>query len=187
MLPLYFLMSDFAFELTKLLSLEGSDFIQQLKLIASLHDFRLLDGENNIFTVGGEKCGDYSNLLNAAHKAVSHGYRVYILPNPKGIRSADFIFEQKGVYKLYDLKTVSGSASVGNRLKESIGQTNRVLLNVRCSYDARLMAMEIRHFFEYSFDAIEVLIFKGAKLISVTRRFALHPKFKQQFRCVYER
>ena len=80
-------MSDFAFELARLLSLEGSDFIQQLKLIASLRDFRLLEGENNIFTVGGEKCGDYNNLLNAAHKAVSHGYRVYILPNPKGVRS----------------------------------------------------------------------------------------------------
>ena len=184
MLLLHFLMSDFAFELARLLSLEGSDFIQQLKLISSLHDFRLLEGETGIFTVGGEKCGDYSNLLNAAHKAVSHGYRVFILPNPKGVRSADFIFEQKGIYKLYDLKTVSGCASVGNRLKESIGQTNRVLLNIRCSYDARLMAMEIRCFFEKSFDAIEVLIFKGTKLISVTRRFALHPKFKQQFRCV---
>ena len=185
--PLHSVMSDFAFELAKLLALEGSDFIKQLKLIASLNDFCPLEGENGIFTVGGEKCGDYSNLLNAARKAVSHGYRVYILPNPKGIRSADYIFEQKGIYKLYDLKTISGSASVGNRLKESIGQTNRVLLNIRCRYDARLMAMEIRRFFEYSFDAIEVLIFKGTKLISVTRRFALHPKFKQQFRCVYER
>ena len=180
-------MSDFAFELALLLSLKGSDFIKQLKLIASLRDFRLVKGENGIYTIGGEKCGDYNNLLNAAHKAGSHRYQVFILPNPKGVRTADFIFEQKGVYKLYDLKTISGTASAGNRLKESVGQTNRVLLNIRCNYDCRLLAMEIKHYFEISSDAIEVLIFKGAKLISVTRRFALHPKFKQRFRRIYEK
>ena len=96
-------MSDFALELLKLLSLHGSEFVKQLKWIASLNDFRPLDGEEKIFTVGCEQCGDYHNLLNAARKAVSHGYHVYILPNPKGMRSADFIFEQHGVYKLYDL------------------------------------------------------------------------------------
>ena len=40
---------------------------------------------------------DGSVLMAAARKAVEHGYRVYILPNPKGIRTADFIFERKGV------------------------------------------------------------------------------------------
>ena len=90
-------MSDFALELFKLLSLHGSDFVKQLKWIASLNDFRPLEGEQGIYTVGGEQCGDYRNLLNAARKAVYHGYNVYILPNPKGVRSADFIFEQRGV------------------------------------------------------------------------------------------
>lgn len=28
------------------------------------------------------------NLLNAARKAVEHGYRVFILPNPKGFKKA---------------------------------------------------------------------------------------------------
>ena len=40
---------------------------------------------------------DGSVLMAAARKAVEHGHRVYILPNPKGIRTADFIFERKGV------------------------------------------------------------------------------------------
>ena len=187
LLPLHSVMSDFAFELAKLLSLEGSDFIQQLKLIASLRDFRLLDGETGIFTVGGEKCGDYNNLLNAAHKAVSHGYRVYILPNPKGVRSADFIFEQKGIYKLYDLKTISGSASVGNRLKESIGQTNRVLLNMKCSYEGRLLASEIKKYFQIAPNAVEVMIFKGNKIIIVDRIFVNNPQYDRLFRKRYER
>ena len=36
--------------------------------------------------------------------------------NPKGIRTADFIFERKGVYKMFDLKTITGRSSVDNRL-----------------------------------------------------------------------
>ena len=83
-----------------------------------------------IYTTGGTKDDDYDNLLNAARKAVEHGYRVFILPNPKGIRTADFIFERKGVYKMFDLKTISGRNSVDNRLKESIGQTNHVVPNL---------------------------------------------------------
>ena len=57
-----------------------------------------------------------------------------MLPNPQGLRTADYIFVRKGAYKMYDLKTISGSSSVGNRFYESIGQTNRVLLNITTEY-----------------------------------------------------
>ena len=43
---------------------------------------------------------------------------VGLLPNPIAIRSADFIFERKGVYKMFDLKTISGKNSIDNRLSE---------------------------------------------------------------------
>ena len=46
-------------------------------------------------------------------------------------------------YKMYNLKTIQGKASVGNRLKESVGQANHVLLNIRCSYDTRTLAVDI--------------------------------------------
>lgn len=180
-------MSDFALELFKLLSLHGSDFVKQLKWIASLNDFRPLEGEQGIYTVGGEQCGDYRNLLNAARKAVYHGYNVYILPNPKGVRSADFIFEQRGVYKLYDLKTIYGNASVSSRLKESVGQSNRVLLNFRCNYNSRSLAMDIKGYFERSSDAIEVMILKGNKLITINRRLAESPRFAKLFRTMFEK
>ena len=51
-------------------------------------------------------------------------------PLPKGFRTADFIFERKGVYKMFDLKTIFGSNSVDNRLSESVHQTNCVLLHM---------------------------------------------------------
>ena len=131
----------------KIIIIRRGELHQTVKAIASLRDFRPLSGEDGIYSVWGEQCGDFNNLLYAARKAVCHGYRVFILPNPKGVRSADFIFEQKGIFKLFDLKTIYGTASIGNRLKESIGQTNRVLLNIRCDYEGRLLAFEIKKYF----------------------------------------
>ena len=125
------------------------------------------ENETSIFSTGGEGCKDYENLLNAARKAVEHGYRVFILPNPQGIRTADFIFERKGVYKLFDLKTISGKNSVGNRLRESIGQTNRVLLNMANDYNTRLLASDIKSYFEESPEALEVLIFRKIFLSTI--------------------
>ena len=121
-------------ELQELHFLKGARFINQLKLIIYYGEFHPVEGETEIFSAISEKEDDFDNLINAARKAVEHGYRVYILPNPKGIRTADFIFERKGVYKMFDLKTITGKNSVGNRLMESIGQTNHVLLNMQINY-----------------------------------------------------
>ena len=161
---------DISEQLADLHSLKGAGFISMLKEITLQRDFSPLEGENNIYTTGSTKEDDYENLLNAARKAVVHGYKVFILPNPKGIRTADFIFERKGVYRLYDLKTVSGKNSVDNRLKESIGQSNRIILNMAVDYSPRHLAMAIKRYFELNQNALEVLIFKGSKIISIIRK-----------------
>jgi hypothetical protein len=161
--------------------------VSLLKEITSHNEFKPLDGENGIFITGGEKAEDYANLLSAARKAVGYGYRVFILPNPKNIRTADFIFERKGVYRLYDLKTIQGKASAGTRMKESIGQTNRVLLNISTDYNARLLASDIKTYFENNPYAIEVLIFKGNKVISVKRGLVVNKTFNRIFRKLYEK
>jgi len=158
-------------ELEELYYRSGSHFIWQLKVITSHPSFYPIKGEDNIYTTGGESGEDYENLLNAARKAVEHGYRVFILPNPKGIRTADFIFERKGIYKMFDLKTISGKNSVGNRLKESVGQTNHVILNMATDYDPRKLATDVRMYFEVNNQAREVLIMRGNKFLSVSRQF----------------
>lgn len=149
----------------------GSGFVYTLKQITSHNEFKQLEGETEIYTVGGENSEDFANLINAARKAVEHGYRVYILPNPKNIRTADFIFERKGVYKMFDLKTIMGKSSAENRLLESIGQTNHVLLNMATDYEPRLLAKDVKTYFEVNKNAREVLIIKGNKFLSVSRQF----------------
>ncbi len=157
-------------ELQELHNLKGAQFINQLKMIVYYGDFHPVEGETCIFSAISEQGDDFDNLINAARKAVEHGYRVYVLPNPKGIRSADFIFERKGVYKLFDLKTITGKNSVGNRLTESIGQTNRVLLHMTADYNPSTLARSIKRYFELNPYACEVIVYKGKKEISVTRK-----------------
>lgn len=159
----------------------GSGFVWTLKQITSHGEFKPIPGETDIFSVGGETGEDYDNLINAARKAVEHGYRVFILPNPKGIRTADFIFERKGVYKMFDLKTIIGKSSVSNRLLESIGQTNRVLLNMTVDYNPMALARNIKNYFEHNINACEIIIFKGKKQILITRKSIDDSKFIKTF------
>ena len=162
----------FAVELQALHYLKGASFINQLKLIINSGEFFPVEGEPGIFSAISNQSDDYDNLIKAARKAVEHGYRVYLLPNPKGIRTADFIFVRKGVLKLFDLKTITGKNSVGNRLAESIGQTERVLLNMQTDYNIRRLTLEIKRYFEMSAAVQEVLIYSGSKEISIKRNIA---------------
>ena len=171
----------FADELQELHYLKGVRFINQLKLIVNSGEFRPITGETNILSAIGEESSDYDNLINAARKAVEHGYRVYILPNPKGIRTADFIFERKGVYKMFDLKTITGKNSVENRLSESVGQTNRILLHMIADYNPGTLARSIKRYFELNPNAREVLVYKGKKQLSVMRNSLEDANFFRTF------
>lgn len=179
--------SDIALELARLHVLRGIEFTRQLKLITQRKEFQQVKDEMDIFSAVSESDDDYPALLNAAQRAVTHGYRVFILPNPKGIRTADFIFERKGVYRMYDLKTIQGKSSILNRLVESIGQTNHVLLNMSTDYNARLLALQIQKYFEWNPDAGQILIFKGNKMLVVTRRTLDDKNFIATFTKLYNK
>ena len=179
------MINDIASELAKLHDLQGADFVKQLERIAARKDFKLLDGETSIYAMGDYQHDDFAAIIYAAHKAVDFGYKVFILPNPKGIRTADFIFEQKGILKMYDLKTIQGKASVLNRLLESVGQTHHVLLNITTNYNARQLAKEILAYFQINPLGFEVLIFKHKKLLSVTRKSIENKDFVKVFMRTY--
>lgn len=180
-------MNDFTAELAKLHLLSGADFSRQVESIALRKEFHPLETDKDIFTVGGEKDQDYQNLLTAARKAVEFGYKVYILPNPRETRTADFILEKKHTYRLYDLKTVFGKSSVAQNLLASIGQCNRILINMTVEYNTRSMAFAIKKYFEKNQFAVEVLIFKGRKRISIDRFKATNDDFFSKFKKAYER
>ena len=148
--------------------LKGAAFWQQLALIANRPEFKQI--EAGIYSAISLQSPDFEHLLDAARKAVSFGYTVYILPNPKGVKSADFIFKRKGIYHLYELKTIYGKHSVGNRLLEASSQSNRVLLSFTKKYNPRLLAKELIQLFHSDKAMVEVLIFYKGKQFLVKRR-----------------
>ena len=85
------------------------------------------------------------------------------------------------------MKTVYGKGSVETQLLDSIGQTNRVILNMLSDYNARLLASDIKAYFETNQDASEVLIFKGKKVLSVNRIQVQSSDFNRVFRKRYEK
>ena len=180
-------MNDITSELAKLHTLTGADFSRQVERIALRKEFHPLETDENILSVGGENSDDYQNLLIAARKAVEFGYKVYMLPNPTEIRTADFIFEKKNTYRMYDLKTVFGKSSIGQNLLDSIGQCNRILINMTTGYNTRSLAFAIKRYFEINKRAVEVLIFKGRKRISIDRFIATNDDFFSIFKKDYER
>ncbi|MBQ7423398.1 MAG: hypothetical protein IJV19_01495 [Prevotella sp.] len=178
---------DIRAELELLKSLEGAAFGIKLKEIAARKEFRALPGEPFIYTVGMIQDDDYPSLLMAARKAVEHGYRVFILPNPPGAKTPDYILERRGVYKLFDLKNISGKNIVLTRLNESAQQANRALLNMPGKYNTRLLAADIKNYFESNDKALEVLIFRRKYELSIFRRFALSARFYTEFKKLYEK
>lgn len=163
--------------------LKGAAFWQQLALIADRPEFKQI--EENIYCAISHQSPDFERLLDAARKAVSFGYSVYILPNPKGVKSADFIFKRKGIYKLFELKTITGQNSVGNRISDALDQSNRILLNMSVHYNPRKLGKEIIRCFRINKSCMEVLILHNKQALSITRPVALKKGFGGRFSRLY--
>ena len=177
------IINDIAYELAQLHVLTGIDFSRKLEQICQRGEFHAV--KIDIYSAISDQTEDYESLLAAARRAVYHGFKVFILPNPKGLRTADFIFVRKGIYRLYDLKTIHGKSSVLNRLLESFGQTNHVLLNIATDYQATALARSIKKYFERNAAAVQVLIFRGNKVMSVTRKTLEDRNFVATFTKLY--
>mgnify|MGYP007069907375 FL=1 len=179
--------NDITAELAKLHELKGGEYSLQVERIALRREFHPIENEKGIYSTGGKQSDDYENLLQAARKAIEFGYKVYLLPNPTEIRTPDLILEKKGVYRVYDLKTVFGRSSAGQNLLDSIGQCNRILMHIQPDYSTRLLTSDIKTYFEVNKEAIEVLIFKGKKRLSVKRRLTQNPSFYSVLKKMYEK
>ena len=161
---------DMGAAIKQLQEVTGSEFVSLLKEITQSKQFKPF--EDGVWIVGTreerEKDQDWSSLLSCARKAVSHGYEIFMLPNPRKTKSADYIMVRKGLYKLADLKSVVGQNSVAARLSSSASQANRAVLNMTSSYNPRRLGEAIKHYFDNP-ESVEVIIFKGKREISITR------------------
>ena len=165
--------------IAQLQTLKGAAFWQHLVAITKRKEFKEI--EKNIFSATSPNNPDYEQQIDAARKAVYFGYIVYMLPNPINTKSADYIFVRKGIHKLYEMKTISGQNSVGNRINEALKQSNRLLLNMKTRYNPRKLGKEIIRCFESNRECKEVMVFYNRQSLTITRQVALRKGFGAEF------
>lgn len=145
-----------------------------------LEEITKLNGFTEIFKSKGLSVQYYGELpevlstelkaqISAAKKALKLGFSSYLLPNPRGIVSADLILVKNKKYVLYELKTILGKNSVGNRLFDSTLQSENVMLNIKSKISVRFVYESILEYFNKFKLAKEVLIFKGNKEFVITK------------------
>jgi len=147
---------------------KGVDYTKLLREIIDSNEFKPVEGHPGIYAMPSN---ERKTLLVSAQRAVSFGNTVYILPNPKGITSMDFIFAKNSSIRGYENKNISGLNSVSNRLADSSRQSRRVLLVMNVDYNPRILIQDIKNHFETRKNMVEVLIYKGRKQITIERKY----------------
>ena len=120
----------------------------------------------------------------------SHIERIRLRSSAKdAVRIAHFhpIQDVPGIFATGGERSEDYESLLNAARKAVDGQVNHVLLNIATDYDSRLLASDIKAYFEINADAVEVLIFKGKKQIFIDRDFTLSPQYHRLFRKRYEK
>lgn len=168
-------------QLEQMQNAEGKEFSDILHSIINRKEFKPIKKNPGIYSAIDDKDPDYKPILKATQKLIRFEDKIFIMPNPAGIRTPDIICVRKNSVRAYDIKTITGKSSVINRLIESIGQTNRVVLNMGVEYNSRKLYREIKEYFQKSADAQEVIILVGKRKMSVRRNMPIIGKFIMEY------
>ena len=173
------------------------DKVAVLKWIVAQPDFtelkRLSTIENKVYTLYTNqyddilKAGETPNNLQIAQKFVINGYDVFLLANPKGTKSADFIIKHKNKLFYVEGKTSSGGSSLVHRFAEGAEQSDRIAVNLYQASSVKKLFTEIRNAFERNTNLRNIFLFKGSRLISIERDFFESTYFEKQFKAIWNR
>ena len=168
-------------QLEQMHNVEGKEYIGLLRNITLRKEFKPVKGNPGIYSAIDDKDPDYKPILKATQKLIRFENRIFIMPNPGKVRTPDVICVQKNSIRAYDVKTITGKNSVSNRLEESIGQTNRVVLNMCVEYNPRNLYREIKEYYQKNEDAREVIILIGKRKMSIERNMPLIITFIKEY------
>lgn len=163
--------------------------VEVLKWIVAQPDFaelqRFSTVENKILTLYANqyneilKKGETPNNLQIALKFVANGYDVFMLSNPKGTKSADFIIRKRNCLYYVEGKTSTGGSSLVHRFEKGAEQADRIVINLIGKRRGKSLLSEIKKAFEASKNLKVVYIFKASRLIFIKRNDALSKTFLQ--------
>ena len=133
------------------------------------------------------KTGEYPKNIQHAQKFVQHGYDVFLLSNPQGFKSSDFVIRKRGKLYYVEGKTSTGKHSLNHNFDDGSTQADRVSINFAGNTNTTYVRGEVKAAFVGNKHLKEVLIFRGSRLIKVTRQDALGKQFEKKFSKIWNK
>lgn len=169
--------------------------VDVLKWIVAQSNFvemqRFSTTENKIFTLYENqyneilKTGEIPNNLQIAQKFVMNGYDVFLLSNPKGTKSADFIIRKRNCLYYVEGKTSSGGSSLVHRFEKAAGQADRIAVNFTQIPSFHDIYTQVKKGFEHNQNVKDFFIFKGSRLILISKKMAESKRFDINFKSLW--
>lgn len=132
------------------------------------------------------KTGEMPKNLDMARKLTKQGYDVYMMPNPSESNSFDFIIKKQG--KIYDIegKAFNGTNTLDHLLDKGAKQSSRVLVDVIGNKNTNYITSTVKKAFEENTQLSEIWLFKGSRLIKVSRHLYNSKAFEYKFKKLWK-
>ena len=151
-------------------------------------ELTLIKQAGKIFSIpGNNNYQEFTTNLSVAKKCARHGYDVYMLPNPNGGKTPDFILVKKGKYYAYELKTIYSAASIWERMAAALQQSDRIMLDMIDTPSSRDLADNLRCFILSNPSVRDIMIFKGNKELHMSHQMAKGPTIVERFMRLWDR
>lgn len=147
--------------------------------------------ENKVFALYKDQydeilqTGETPNNLQIAQKFVANGYDVFLLSNPKGTKSADFIIRKRNCLYYVEGKTSTGGSALSIRLSDGAKQSDRIALNFIGLPQTSKITDLIKNVFFQNQNLIELIIFKKGRLIIIKKKDCFAKNFEKAFKRIW--
>ena len=125
--------------------------------------------------------GEMPKNLAIAQKLVVNKFDVFLLTNPTSTKSADFVLRQNNKLYYVEGKTLDGKNSLDHLIEKGGKQSNRVVIDIVGTKNARYLKKEIQDGFESNGSLQYLLLLKGKRLIVIDRDAAMAKDFENTF------
>jgi len=125
--------------------------------------------------------GEMPKNLEIAQKFVRNKYDVFLLSNPSNCKSADFIIRQKNLLYYVEGKTFNGNNSLDHLFEKGCQQSEIVVINIVGDKTTNYLKKEIKRAFVQLTNLHEIMLFKGTRLIRISRSIATSKHFYDDF------
>lgn len=147
----------------------------------------------SIFGIG---MGDFDRALTQkempknlalARKLIKHGHDVFLMPNPHGIASADYILCKNGKLIYAEGKRMDGENSLDHLLEKGTTQSSTIVVDIVGNQNTNYVYSNVKTAFERNGNLSELILFKGSRNIVVRRQNVMAKNFEAYFQRIWSK